>query len=184
MVLHTLLAGALAVLDKSFLQHLDLARLTLYRGDTLFEDHAHLLYGPRVSSVPPDPFELYMKDDISCMCAGFLHGGSQHLYNATILSTAKKLHESYLQYLTAIVAHPKQTNISLTDFVHTYSPHSCTLFDYTRMTVYMISDTVGSIPLWYDLSPRSSFVVTSGNQSSITNLLLVSTNTPSFPLPH
>ena len=174
MVLHTLLSGALAVLENSFFQHLDHASLTLYRGDALLGNHVHLIYGPRVSSVPPDPFELYMKNDISCMCAGFLHGGSQLLYNATILSAAKNLHESYQQYLTAITAHPKQTNITLTDYVHSFSPHSCTLFDYSRMTVYMVSDPVGSIPLWYNLSPRSSFVVTSGTQSPVTNILVTS----------
>ena len=174
MVLHTLLAGALAVLDKSFITHLDHASLTLYRGDVLLGNHGHLIYGPRVSSVPPDPYELYIKNDISCMCAGFLHGGSQLMYNATILSAAKKLHESYQQYLSAIIAHPKQTNITLTDFVHSFSPYSCTLFDYPRMTVYMVSDTVGSIPLWYTLAPRSSFVVTSGNQSPVTSMLISS----------
>jgi len=146
-MLHTLFTTTLSVLDAVFLTHLKHAGLTLYRADSLWGRHGHVVYGPR----PPlrladEPYDIVVGDDVSCMCAGLLPGGPIH-YNDTLVS-AVALHAAYLQYLT----HPSRTPAMLADLMPPANQHSCTLFDYRRMAVLLVSDKVGAAPLWYALA--------------------------------
>ena len=147
-MLHTLFTTTLSVLDAVFLTHLKHAGLTLYRADSLWGPHGHVVYGPLLPQrFAYEPFDIVVGEDVSCMCAGLLSGGPLH-YNTTTLLAAAELHAAYTHYLS----HPSRTPAMLADLIPPTNQHSCTLFDNRHMAVLLVSDKVGAVPLWYALS--------------------------------
>jgi hypothetical protein len=155
-----------------FLSHLKNSNLKLIRTE-VYDVFAHVTYGidntdDNTFSNNEDVITLKMRDGISCMCTYY---PGQQLVDTNINNhTFIKDIEGTIDYLITSYIENDRPN-EYWDINPQF--YSCTLMDGFNKNVWLISDTVGSSPLWYAL-PTANHPVGHPNDSSFCSFIITS----------
>lgn len=141
-----LLTLGLVSLDASFISHVKTSGLNLYSVN-LYKGYVHVAYGQ--NDLEASTEYIYFEENYSSMCASSTDYNSSSNYK-TAKALLKKHTERIYKNGKDYSFHVEPSNMS------------CTIVDFNLHTIWLVSDIIGSIPLWYGLSTTNkNFMITS-----------------------